>query len=115
MVASITPSAKEEVLNIVPNLNGILRHFASKTYTNILWAYSLNDNILCDKNPLIIGPKVVFARKNVGKFLRQVSLIADKVLVWTSMMKQTVEPIARHLFRIVGSRTIYWAKINVQR
>lgn len=48
---------------------------------------------------MIVRPKVVFARQNVGEFLQHVSAIADKVLVWTTMLKRNAEPIPEHLFR----------------
>ena len=86
-------------MNIVFDLNGILCHTSFKSNASTSRPFSLEDNVLCHKTPTVIGPKLVFARKNVGEFLRQVSAIADRVLVWTSMMKQNAEPIAGHLFR----------------
>lgn len=86
-------------LNIVFDLNGILCHTALKSYAVKFKPYKLEDNVLCHRNPTIIGPKAVFARQNLGEFLRQVSAIADKVLVWTSMLKRNAESIAEHLFR----------------
>ena len=99
------PPPRRKWLNIVFDFNGILCHTAFKLHVDKLRPYSLEDNVLCHKNPTIIGPKAVFARQNVGEFLRQVSSIADRVLVWTSRLKWNAEPIAGHLFR--GSRQPY--------
>lgn len=95
----LLPLPRRKWLNIVLDLNGILCHTAFKSQINESKAYRLEDHVLSHKYPTIIGPKAVFARRNVGEFLRQVSLITDKVLVWTSMMKRNAEPIAGHLFR----------------
>lgn len=105
MGRTLQPPPRRKWLNIVLDLNGILCHTSFKSNASTSRPYSLEDNVLCHRTPTIIGPKAVFARPNVGKFLRQVSLIADKVLVWTSMLKRNAEPIAGHLFR--GCREPY--------
>jgi NLI interacting factor-like phosphatase len=97
-VAPVVPGPRRKWLNIVFDLNGVLCQCALKSYAANLQPYKLEDNVLCHRIPTIIGPKAVFARQNVGKFLRQVSEIANKVVVWTTMFKRNAEPIARHLF-----------------
>ena len=60
--------------------------------------YQVKDKVLCQRRPTIVGPKVVFARPNVGEFLREVSKITHRVVVWTTMLKHNAEGIAGHLF-----------------
>jgi hypothetical protein len=57
------------------------------------------------ETPPVSVPRRVFARQNLGKFLREISSLADTMLVWTSMLKRNAEPIAGHLFR--GCRDPY--------
>jgi NLI interacting factor-like phosphatase len=97
-VAPVVPGPRRKWLNIVFDLNGVLCQCALKSYAANLQSYKLEDNVLCHRIPTIIGPKAVFARQNVGEFLRQVSEIANKVVVWTTMFKRNAEPIAGHLF-----------------
>ena len=92
------PPSRRKWLNIVFDLNGILCHSALKSGADKFKHYKLEDNVLCHWNPTIIGPKAVFARQNVGEFLQQVSEIAHRIIVWTTMFKRNAEPIAGHLF-----------------
>ena len=87
------------------DLNGVLCHSALNSVVDKFKSYKVEDNVLCHRNPTIIGPKAVFARQNVGEFLHQVSEIAEKVIVWTTMLKHNAEPIAGHLFK--GCRVPY--------
>jgi len=70
-----------------------------RSYADNFKPYRLEDNVLSHRSPTIIGPKAVFARQNLGEFLHQVSALAGKVIVWTSMLKRNAEPIAGHLFK----------------
>jgi len=47
-------------LNIVFNLNGLLCQSALKSYGKKFKPYRVEDNVLCHRNPAIIGPKAVF-------------------------------------------------------
>ena len=67
--------------------------------------YRVEDKVICHKRPTIVGPKVVFAKPNVGKCLREVSEIVHRVVVWTTMLKHNAEGIAGHLFN--GCRPPY--------
>ncbi len=80
-VPPILPPPRRKWLNIVFDLNGILCHTAMKSYREKFKLYKLEDNVLCHRNPTIIKPKAVFARQNLGEFLREVSVITDRVLV----------------------------------
>lgn len=98
-VPPVLPPPRRKWLNIVFDLNGILCHTAQKSSGEKFSPYQLQDNVLSHRNPTIIGPKAVYARQNIAEFLREVSSLADRVLVWTSMFKRNAEPIAGHLFR----------------
>ena len=97
-VPPLVPPPRKKRLNIVFNLNGVLCQSAMKSYADKFRPYRVEEKVLCHRNPTIIGPKAVFARQNLGEFLRQVSAITSRVLVWTTMFKRNAEPIARHLF-----------------
>jgi NLI interacting factor-like phosphatase len=97
-VSHVVPPSRRKWLNIVFDLNGILCQCALKSYAAKMKPYQLEDNVLCHKVPTIIGPKAVFARQNVPEFLREVSRVANRIVVWTSMFKSNAEPIAGHIF-----------------
>lgn len=95
----VGPPPRKKWLNIVFDLNGVLCEVTPRNFTDRkLRPYKVGDNVLCHRNPTIIGPKAVFARQNVSEFLREVFQIADRVLVWTAMLKSNAEPIAAHIF-----------------
>ena len=101
-VPPLVPPPRKKWLNIVFNLNGVLCQSAMKLYADKFRPYRVKEKVLCHRNPTIIGPKAVFARQNLGEFLRQVSAITSRVQVWTTMFKRNAEPIARHLFNGCG-------------
>ena len=105
IVSPLVPAAQTKWLNIVFDLNGVLCHNAMKSYGKKMNPYRVKDNVLYHRRPTIVGPKAVFARPNVGEFLREVSEIAHRVVVWTTMLKHNVEGIAGHLFN--GCRPPY--------
>ena len=85
---AILPPTRSKWLNIVFDLNGVLCHSTLNFVADKFKSYKVEDNVVCHRNPTIIGPKAVFARQNVGEFLCQVSEIAEKVIVWTTMLKR---------------------------
>lgn len=99
IVPTPPPPPRRKWLNIVFDLNGILCHTAFRSTRVGQRSYKLEDNVLCHQIPTVVGPKVVFARPNLGEFLRQVFAMADNVLVWTSMQKRNADAIVGHLFR----------------
>ena len=92
------PESKRKWLNIVFDLNGVLCHTALKSYAAKYKSFNVEDHVLCHRNPTVIGPKVVFARPNLGEFLQHVGMIAKRVVVWTTMLKRNAKPIVDHLF-----------------
>ena len=105
IVSPLVPAAWTKWLNIVFDLNGVLCHSAMKLYGEKMNPYQVEDNVLCHRRPTIVGPKAVFARPNVGEFLREVSEIAHRVVVWTTILKHNAEGITGHLFN--GCRPPY--------
>ena len=67
--------------------------------------YRVEDKVLCHRRSTIVRPKAVFARPNVSKFLEEVSEIAHRVVMWTTMLKHNAKGIVRHLFN--GCRPPY--------
>ena len=97
-IPPVEPAPRPKWLNIVFDLNGVLCQTVFKSTVEKMKSYKVQDHVLYHRYPTIIGPKAVFARPNVGEFLREVSNIANRVVVWTSMMRRNAEPIAAHLF-----------------
>ena len=96
------PSSKW--LNIVLDLNGVLcqcveRSSASRhgqTFREDQHIYSLWISTL-------VGPKGVYCRPRVRKFLSFISGFAARVVVWSSMKRSTVELIVRFFFHDLPS------------
>ena len=51
------------------------------------------------KEPTVIGTKAVYVCPGVQEFLGELSLLANHIIVWSSMMRKSVEPIAGFLFQ----------------
>ncbi len=54
--------------------------------------------IFCHVNPIIFGPKGIFVQQNLHKFLHDVSQVVNRVIVWSFMMKSTMEMVTDFLF-----------------
>ena len=81
------------------NLNGVLCHCEARSSVNMgAKAFEVQDNAFSDRTPTLVGTKAVYVRPNLHEFLVVVSKIACRVVIWSSMMKRTVEPIASFLF-----------------
>jgi hypothetical protein len=95
----LVPELRRKWLNVVFDLNGVLCESEGQG-PHLKKAYhQVHDNIFSDRVPTIIGTKAVFVRPNVREFLEEVSRISHRVVVWSSMMKKTVEPVASFLFQ----------------
>jgi hypothetical protein len=97
-VTPVVPPPRRKWLNVVFDLNGVLCQSALASYGEKFKPYRVEEKVLCHRNPTLVGPKAVFARQNLAEFLREVSDIADRVIVWTTMVKRNAEGIAEHLF-----------------
>jgi len=99
-MAPVGPPVRPKWLNVVFDLNGVLCECFDKSYgRNFKKLYSVEDNVLSNRTPTIVGTKAVFARQNVGEFLREVSTVANRVIVWTSMFKRNADVVVDYLFR----------------
>ena len=61
--------------------------------------FEVQDNVFSDRTPTVVGKKAVYIRPNLHEFLVEVSKIACQMVIWSSMLKKTVEPIASFLFQ----------------
>ena len=60
--------------------------------------HEMRDNIFSHETPTIVGGKAVYARQNLREFLRHVSNIAVRIVVWTSMVRSNANLVASYLF-----------------
>lgn len=84
---------------MVFDLNGVLCQCEPKSSVKGGEAHRPEDNVFSHREPTIIGTKAVYVRPNVREFLREVSGISNCIVVWSSMLKKSVEPIAGFLFQ----------------
>ena len=82
------------------DLNGVLCHCEARSSVKMeAKAFEVQDNVFSDRTPTLVGTKAIYVRPNLHEFLVEVSKIACRVVIWSSMMKKTVEPIASFLFQ----------------
>ena len=55
-------------------------------------------DIFSHETPTIVGGKAVYALQNLREFLRQLSNIAVRIVVWTSMVRSNADLVASYLF-----------------
>ena len=58
----------------------------------------MRNNIFSHETPTIVEGKAVYTRQNLREFLRQLSNIAVKIVVWTSMVRSNADLVASYLF-----------------
>lgn len=95
----VSPPRRRKWLNLVLDLNGILCQCVDKYH--LPRNFPVNDvreNIFSSTVPTVIGPKGVFTRPGLREFLAEVSDVVDRVVIWSSMKRSTVELIASFLF-----------------
>ena len=80
-------------------MNGVLGHCIPKfELGRVRRVHEMRDNIFSHETPTIIGEKAVYAQQNLREFLRQLSNIAVKIVVWTSMVRSNANLMASYLF-----------------
>ena len=85
---------------MVFDLNGVLCHCEARSTIKMgSRAFEMQNNVFSDRTPTVVGTKAVYVSPNLQEFLVEVSKIACRVVIWSSMMKKTVEPIASFLFQ----------------
>ena len=96
---SIVPRQRRKWLNIVLDVNGVLDQCIPKfELGRVRRVHEMRDNIFSHETPTIVGGKAVYTRQNLREFLRQLSNIAVRIVVWTSMVRSNVDLVASYLF-----------------
>ena len=96
---SIVPRQRRKWLNIVLDVNGVLGQCILKfELGRVCRVHEMRDNIFSHETPTIVGGKAVYARQNLREFLRQLSNIALRIVVWTSMVRSNADLVASYLF-----------------
>ena len=96
---SIVPQQQRKWLNIVLDVNGVLGQCILKfELGRVRRVHEMRDNIFSHETPTIVGGKAVYARQNLREFLRQLSNIAVRIVVWTSMVRSNADLVASYLF-----------------
>ena len=97
---SLVVQQRQKWLNVIFDLNGVLCHCEARSTIKIgSRAFKVEDNSFSDRTPTVVGTKAVYVRPNLHEFLIEVSKIACRVVIWSSMLKKSVEPIAMFLFQ----------------
>lgn len=105
-VSPLVPVPRKKWLNFVFDLNGVLCQCEARSSVKDMRVHRPEDNVYSDREPTLIGTKAVFVRPNVREFLREVNRISNRVLIWSSMLKKTAEPVAEFLSENTG-RTLF--------
>ena len=80
-------------------MNGVLGQCIPKfELGRVRRVHEMRDNIFSHETPTIVGGKAVYARQNLREFLRQLSNIAVKIVVWTLMVRSNADLVASYLF-----------------
>ena len=93
------PRQRKKWLNIVFDVNGVLSQCIPKfELGRVRRVHEMRDNIFNHETPTIVGGKAVYAQQNLREFLRQLSNIALRIVVWTSMVRSNADLVASYLF-----------------
>ena len=96
---SVVPRQRRKWVNVVLDVNGVLDQYIPKfELGRVRRVHEMRDNIFSHETPTIFGRKVVYARQNLREFLRQLSNIALRIVVWTSMVRSNADLVASYLF-----------------
>ena len=98
-VSPVVLTTKAKWLNIVLDINGILCHCMEKVgMSKMLFVYDVKYKIHSSTVPTIIGPKVVFIRPSLLKFLTKISKFTTRIFILSSMKRSIVHKIVKYLF-----------------
>jgi len=97
-VSTVEAPPRLKWLNIVLDLNGILCQSAARSTAKDLIPSGKFANRLAVLSPAIVGYKAVLPRPRLREFLQEISGIANRIVVWSSMAKKNAEDVAGHLF-----------------
>ena len=80
-------------------MNGVLGQCIPKfELGRVRRVHEMRDNKFSHETPTIVGGKEVYAWQNLREFLRQLSNIALRIVVWTSMVRSNANLVASYLF-----------------
>ena len=85
-------------LNVVLDLNGIHCECVGRSSLRKGGSHNVKDNIFSDECPTIAGTKAIYVRPGLQEFLAEISHFANRVVVWSSMLKKNAEPVTKFLF-----------------
>ena len=86
-------------LNIVLDLNGVLCQCVERpAAARHGRSFFKDQHLYSSRVPTLVGPKGVYCRPRVRKFLRLFSNFAAHIVIWSSMKRTTVERVARYHF-----------------
>ena len=95
----LVPRQQRKWLNIVLDMNGLLGQCIPKfELGRVRRVHEMRDNIFSHETPTIIGGKAMYARQNLREFLRELSNIAVRIVVWTSMVRSNADLVVSYLF-----------------
>ena len=80
-------------------MNGVLGQCIPKfELGRVRRVHEMRDNIFSHETPTMVGRKAVYARQNLREFLRHLSNIAVRIVVWMSMVRSNADLMASYLF-----------------
>ena len=85
-------------MNVALDLNGMRCQTELKFFVAKIKTHKVEEHIMCHRTPTVVGHKAVFVRPNVKEFLRQLSDVAKRMVVWSLMMRRNATLVNDHLF-----------------
>ena len=98
-VSSLVSQPRRKWLNLVLDLNGILCQCVHKSQLpRTARVNRVGSHVFSSLIPTLLGPKHVYTHPRLADFLAVIAEVTDRVFVWSSMRRSTVELIASFLF-----------------
>ena len=66
--------------------------------SEMAFVYDVKYGIHSSTVSMIVGPKAIFTRSGLLKFLTKISKLAACIVIWSSMKRSTVQKIVEYLF-----------------
>ena len=98
-VSPVVLTTKAKWLNIILDINGISCHYMEKVGMNkMLFVYDVEHGIHSSTVPMVFGPKAIYTRLGLHKFLTEISKFATRIVIWSSIQRSTIQKIVEYLF-----------------